>query len=61
VDELKNRLLKRGTETPESIMARVNKAAYELSFKQHFNKIIINDDLGRACKEAEQVIAEFLG
>ena len=61
VDELKNRLQSRGTETPESLDARVNKAAYELSFKDQFNKLIVNDDLKRACSEAEKIVQEFLG
>jgi guanylate kinase len=39
----------------------VNKASYELSFKNHFHKNILNDDLERACSETEQVIKEFLG
>lgn len=60
VDELKRRLMSRGTETEESISTRVNKAAYEISFKNSFNKIIVNDDLERACREAESVILEFL-
>jgi guanylate kinase len=60
VDELKNRLESRGTETAESIAARVNKAAYELSFKEHFNKSIVNDDLERACAEAVTLVDEFL-
>ncbi|MEO6539617.1 MAG: guanylate kinase [Ferruginibacter sp.] len=61
VDELKNRLHSRGTETPESLAARVSKAAYELSFKDQFNKLIVNDDLQRACNEAETIVQEFLG
>lgn len=60
VDELKTRLQSRGTETPESLAARINKAAYELSFKDQFNKLIINDDLSRACKEAESFVADFI-
>lgn len=60
VDELKNRLQSRGTETPESLEARINKAAYEISFKDQFNKLIINDDLQRASGEAEAIVAEFL-
>lgn len=60
VDELKQRLEKRGTETEESLQDRINKAAYELSFKHSFNKVIINDDLLKACKEAEQVVDAFL-
>lgn len=60
VNELKNRLQSRGTETPESLAARVNKASYEMSFKDHFNKIIVNDDLQRACTEAEKIVAAFI-
>jgi guanylate kinase len=60
VDELKNRLQSRGTETAESLAARINKAAYELSFKDQFNKLIINDDLQRACSEAETIVADFI-
>jgi len=60
VDELKNRLQSRGTETEESLAARVNKAAYELSFKEHFNKVIVNDDLPKACIEAEMIIFGFI-
>jgi len=61
VDELKIRLASRGTETEESLQARVNKASYEISFKHHFNKIILNDNLEKACKETEAIISEFLG
>jgi len=60
IEELKNRLRSRGTETDESLQARINKATYEISFKHSFNKVIINDELDRACKEAEKVVKEFL-
>ena len=60
VDELKKRLNSRGTETPESLATRLNKATYELSFKVHFDKVIVNDNLERACKEAEEIVASFL-
>ncbi|HXB96120.1 MAG TPA: guanylate kinase [Puia sp.] len=61
VDELRRRLEMRGTETVESLLARVNKASYEISFKHHFDLIIVNDDLTRACLEAESAIKSFLG
>ncbi len=60
VAELEKRLQSRGTESPESLAARVNKAAYELSFKDQFNKLIINDELQRACAEAEAIVAGFV-
>lgn len=60
VNELKNRLESRGTETIESLAARVNKAAYELSFKDQFNSMVVNDELQRACAEAEKIVSDFL-
>ncbi|MFY8128966.1 MAG: guanylate kinase [Chitinophagaceae bacterium] len=60
VDELKRRLESRGTESAESIATRVNKAAYEISFKNNFDKSIVNDDLQKACSEAETSILQFL-
>ena len=60
VDELKRRLTSRGTETSESLDTRISKASYELTFKHHFNKVIVNDDLDKASKEAETIISEFL-
>ncbi len=61
VEELRKRLENRGSETPESLAARINKASYELSFSHHFHKTILNDNLERACAETEQIIKDFLG
>lgn len=60
INELKNRLQGRGTETQESIDARINKAAYEISFKHHFNVNIVNSNLEMACQEADLAIQKFL-
>jgi guanylate kinase len=60
VNELKNRLESRGTESASSLADRVNKAAYEISFKDQFDKQILNDDLKRACGEAESIIKDFI-
>jgi guanylate kinase len=60
VEELKKRLDSRGTETAESLAARVNKAAYELSFKDQFNKIIVNADLKNACATAVDIVGRFI-
>ena len=61
VEELKRRLESRGTETPESLLTRVNKASYEISFNHHFTKTIINDQLERACAETDKAVKAFLG
>lgn len=60
VDELKRRLMSRGTETEESLSARVNKASYEIGFKEHFDRIIVNKDLNEACDKAFEVVEAFL-
>lgn len=60
IDELAKRLKARGTETAESLIARLNKANYELSFKSQFDHVILNDSLERACKEAEETVRAFL-
>lgn len=60
VDELKRRLQRRGTESEESLNARVNKASYELSFKHSFDHIIVNNNLEQACREAEAIVSDFI-
>jgi guanylate kinase len=60
VDELKRRLERRGTESDESLHARVNKAAYEISFKHHFHHVIINNSLSTAQEQALEVVENFL-
>jgi guanylate kinase len=60
VAALKSRLESRGTETAESLAARVNKAAYEISFKDQFDEQIVNDTLEHACSDAERIIRAFI-
>jgi guanylate kinase len=60
VRELQRRLEARGTETPESLKARVDKASYEMTFATEFNAIVVNDVLEPACAEAEQLVLDFI-
>jgi guanylate kinase len=60
VAELKKRLDSRGTETEESLAARVNKASYEISFKDQFDKSIINDNLQQAREKAVVIVQGFI-
>jgi guanylate kinase len=57
---LGDRLRSRGTETPESLAKRLEKADFELTFENKFDKTIINDDLPAALKEAEKMVNAFL-
>jgi guanylate kinase len=60
VDELKIRLQARGTETEDTLRARVNKASYEISFKDQFDEVIVNAELEVACAQASKLVADFL-
>lgn len=60
IEELRKRLIGRGTDSPEVIEDRVNKAAYELSFASRFDKVIINEDLATAQAEALKTLQYFL-
>jgi guanylate kinase len=61
VEELRARLIKRGTETPEDIGMRVEKAFSEILLADSFDRVIVNDDLRRASGEISSVIREFIG
>ncbi len=56
MDELRARLIGRGTETDESIESRLCTAMYEISQKDLFDHIIINDDVDRAAGEVLAII-----
>lgn len=60
VDELRNRLVKRATDSAEKIEQRVAKASEELTYAPKFDKIIINDNLETALGEAEKIVADFI-
>jgi guanylate kinase len=60
IEVLHQRLISRGTDTPEMIAKRIGKAEFELSFAPQFDKVVVNDDLEEAKKEAERLIREFL-
>jgi guanylate kinase len=61
VDALKERLLNRQTETPESIQTRIDKAEYEISFSNQFKSIVKNEILATACEDTANLLIEFLG
>lgn len=60
VEVLRQRLEKRGTDTPEVIDNRLAKATYEMSFAPQFDVTIENDDFDRARKEVVEVIKGFI-
>lgn len=60
LEELENRLKKRGTETSESLLKRINKASEEMAYKKEFDLVIVNDKLEIACEQAEKAVCLFL-
>jgi len=60
LETLETRLQNRCTESPESLQKRLSKAASELTFAGHFDRIIVNHHLETACQEAVMAINQFL-
>ncbi|MBR6202895.1 MAG: guanylate kinase [Bacteroidaceae bacterium] len=60
VEELRRRLEGRGTDAPEVIEQRIERAKYELSQAEHFDEVIINDNLEIAQVEACALVEDFL-
>jgi len=60
VEELRARLVKRGTDSAEKIEMRVEKAASEILLADKFDRIIVNDDLERACSEIMAEVTDFI-
>ena len=60
VETLRQRLVKRGTDSPEAIAERVEKASQEMEYAPQFDYVLINDDLATAFGEVEKVVEDFL-
>lgn len=61
IEELLNRLEKRATDAPEVIAQRIERAQYELSQAEHFDEVVVNDNLEIAQVEALALVEDFLG
>jgi len=60
VEELRRRLVGRGTDTPEAIENRLAKAEYEMTFAPQFDHVVVNDDLEQAEAETLRLVRTFL-
>jgi guanylate kinase len=56
-DVLRERLIGRGTDSPETIRARLAEAEAELGAKDEFHHVIVNDDLNAAVQELRDLAA----
>jgi guanylate kinase len=57
---LLERLKKRKSETEESLQKRIAKATFELTFEDNFDKVLVNDDLATALRQAEEIVSNWL-
>jgi len=60
IEELRHRLISRGTDSPSVIEDRLARAAYELTLASKFDKIIVNDSLEKAEVETLATVRTFL-
>lgn len=57
---LEERLRARSTENEDQLKKRINKAEQELKYADQFDKILVNDDLAIAQKQAEEMVLGFI-
>jgi guanylate kinase len=60
LEVLRDRLTGRGTDKEEEIEKRLAKADEEMRYAEHFDFVILNDELELAKKEAETLLESFL-
>jgi guanylate kinase len=59
-EALRQRLEARATETPESLAKRLERYDLEMAQKEHFDRVVINDNLERAQEELTTIVGAFL-
>lgn len=57
---LKQRLISRGSETEESLKLRLDRAREEMTYKNKFDSVVVNEDLDEAYNELKSIIITFL-
>lgn len=60
IAELRHRLENRGTEAPEVIATRMDRAEYEISLAPQFDRTVVNDCLDTAVAETDSIFKGFL-
>ena len=58
IDELRCRLIGRGDTSPEMIEKRIAKAAIEMEDMEHFDRVVINDDLAHAFEQLDAIVEQ---
>lgn len=56
LDELRSRILHRGTESKEDIEIRMNAAEKELEYLPHYDYCVVNEDLDKAVESVKKIM-----
>ncbi|AGX42365.1 guanylate kinase [Clostridium saccharobutylicum] len=56
MEELKQRIIKRGSETQESLMKRFKSAYKEINFVSRYNYAVVNDEVDLAVEKLESIV-----
>jgi guanylate kinase len=58
LDVLLQRLVGRGTESADALVARLERAQIELAAEEEFDEVVVNNDVEQAARELSALIAE---
>lgn len=56
LDELKNRIVRRGTETNDLVLNRLKEAEKEISMMSEYDYVVVNDDVDHAVSKVQAII-----
>jgi len=56
MEELQNRIVNRGSETPESLFTRLNSAYEELNYVSKYNYAVVNDTVDETVRKIQSII-----
>jgi guanylate kinase len=56
MEELRHRIITRGTETDDSVKNRMNVAKEEIDMMEYYDYVVVNDKVERACDRIEAII-----
>jgi guanylate kinase len=59
-ESLRERLLGRGTDSPEQIDQRLRTAELELAAQEEFQHVVVNNEIERAAAELERIVRSEL-
>lgn len=60
IEVLEKRLRSRGSESEDKITKRLSKANQEMDYAKWFDVELLNEDLKKACKQAEMMVDSFI-